>query len=66
MNKKPVRGGRKALLEEERLTIQFEPSIQLDQHDCLLIIDSDAGTTNNPVTEEEGGQFRPKLHWISE
>jgi hypothetical protein len=65
MNKKPVRGDRKALIEAEKLAIQSEPSIQSDSHDCVLIIDSDAGATNNPGAEEETGLFRPKLHWIS-
>lgn len=64
MNKKPVRGGRKALLEAETLSIRPDASIQSDPPDCLLIIDSNTGTTNNPVAEEEIELFRPRLHWI--
>jgi hypothetical protein len=53
-----------ALLEAETLSIRPDASIQSDPPDCLLIIDSNTGTTNNPVAEEEIELFRPRLHWI--
>ena len=66
MSKRPVRGGRQAILEAETITSLLDSSSQSDSSDCLVVIDSDAATTISLGAEEETGLFRPRLHWISE
>lgn len=63
MNKKTIRGGRKALLESEAIIGETNVTLQADEPNQLLASDSVDGTTRVQDVEEDVVLFRPRLYW---
>lgn len=63
MNKKTIRGGRKALLESEAIIGEADVTQQSEGPSHLLASDSVDGTTIVQEVEEDVILFRPRLYW---
>ena len=63
MNKKPIRGGRKALSESEAIIGGADVTMLADEPNQLLASDSVDGTTRVQDVEEDVVLFRPRLYW---
>jgi hypothetical protein len=63
MNKKTIRGGRKAFLDSEAIIGEADVTLQSDEPSHLLASDSVDGTTSVQDVEADVVLFRPRLYW---